>query len=788
MKKILLLLWVVFISNFANAAQYPEVSCSWFWSNASWCNQCFDWGWMYVWVWRIWLYDDFINSSSLRKVMFKDDRGSVSFQTLQTGTTWYHSNNLYKFPDSFVFYTAKNGRNYHIFEPNRTEKFLESQTGYWIRLESVTGSVVRTVPSYKITYEIKTQELISNWVLNPKVDVHKECAFFYPNWCWDWVRDTRETCDPNDPTHTWWGPGWCSTATCTPILATCNPGTTTWVRSTPVTATTPWLCQSWAVVWNFGSTVSGTTTNYVWSCNWSAVGWACSASYSTWGWSSSGWSSGWSSGGSSGWSSGWSSGGWSNYCWDWVVQRPNSSWFFEECDPERWFQNLKNPDWTAKYPWCNSSCTTWTFTNPWNGWWSITNPGSYAPWDIYIRTQPGSAAWWSTNPGTQDVKLSDYKVIVWNWVNVFSPSDEILFKANYTVYLSWDEKVCINETSDVISSANSSLCKNIRSGWLMWTLSGQKPIVYNGSSSSNPTSIELFDYNELKNYKWNTSSLVGGLFTKDTNWDFSASIDYLKSLINVRVAKPAVSNSAWWWNYLAKPLGYSVDSISDNFLNNLKQWNFTSVVVNSNNAQFGYWQNLTSNIAKNVKNDVNSTTSNSLNLQNISKVTDNTQDFDYFYSVNKTKITMESQIWLDINTPLTITWVKTVIINNWDLNIKSDIKYWDKDASWAFIVKNWNINIAANVKNIAWVYVVLDENSWVYSMYWESTANQLMVDWSIYWNMQNLVNNRTYIRGQTTSTSLSTWVIVNYSNRSIKNPPPLLKSYLKQFSLKRIAK
>ena len=69
-----------------------------------------------------------------------------------------------------------------------------------------------------------------------------------------------------------------------------------------------------------------------------------------------------------------------------------------------------------------------------------------------------------------------------------------------------------------------------------------------------------------------------------------------------------------------------------------------------------------------------------------------------------------------------------------------------------------------------------------------STPNRLTVDGSLYGNTSNLVENRTYIRGQTGYSALGVGVVVNYSNRAIMFPPPFLSRFLDQYSLQRVAK
>lgn len=54
-----------------------------------------------------------------------------------------------------------------------------------------------------------------------------------------------------------------------------------------------------------------------------------------------------------------------------------------------------------------------------------------------------------------------------------------------------------------------------------------------------------------------------------------------------------------------------------------------------------------------------------------------------------------------INSPLVVSGVKTIIVENGDLVITSDITYADANSSIAFIVKNGNVVVDKDVSNLA---------------------------------------------------------------------------------------
>lgn len=173
-----------------------------------------------------------------------------------------------------MFYTASSGRNYAMFAPNTTTRFLESYPGRGFRLQSVTSGN-RNAPAYKLTFKIKYFDFI-NGALATTAKQHNECVFYTIAWCGDGVIDTNrgETCDPKAPGQS---EATCNPITCTPREQTpvCNPAKTG-TQQSPVLSTDT-LCNV-GTASGFTATPSGTTINYTWSCNTStAVN--CSANY-----------------------------------------------------------------------------------------------------------------------------------------------------------------------------------------------------------------------------------------------------------------------------------------------------------------------------------------------------------------------------------------------------------------------------------------------------------------------------------------------------------------------------
>ncbi|EKE26504.1 MAG: hypothetical protein ACD_4C00260G0001, partial [uncultured bacterium (gcode 4)] len=101
-------------------------------------------------------------------------------------------------------------------------------------------------------------------------------------------------------------------------------------------------------------------------------------------------------------------------------------------------------------------------------------------------------------------------------------------------------------------------------------------------------------------------------------------------------------------------------------------------------------------------------------------------DFNSLFNLwQKSDIKIIGENWnLTINSSLSLSWKKTIILESWNLTINKDLTYTDKDSSWAFIVKNWNIKISKDVKKISGIFITL--NWAIQSLNNETTPNQLV--------------------------------------------------------------
>jgi hypothetical protein len=167
---------------------------------------------------------------------------------------------------------------------------------------------------------------------------------------------------------------------------------------------------------------------------------------------------------------------------------------------------------------------------------------------------------------------------------------------------------------------------------------------------------------------------------------------------------------------------------------------------------------------------------------------------DYKLNGNNNVYAVKGNVTLNCTSGITATplaGVKTLVVENGDLTINCNNSYPSSDttSSWAFIVKGGNIRIANNLSNLVGVYVTIPESS-VGGKYLSKEGVEtnaiITINGSLYGDASDLFSKRNYLRGTNAYDTLTTGVILSYSNRALVSPPPLLSQYLNNYTVTRV--
>ena len=437
-------------------------------------------------------------------------------------------------------------------------------------------------------------------------------------------------------------------------------------------------------------------------------------------------------------------GGWwgGPYCWDGVVQRPNSSWFMEECD-------------NSASAWCNSDCTLQVVTRPWNVNIQIDN--------IYEHYVIGNTMDLYESHGWSNGNLK------WPTVrNLSNNYDDDYYIPEICVYvkswnsLEWDEKC---ETVGMLYSPLVEWEKN--SHYYNWPFDYE----WNTLWLRNRITQEL-----------NTVAYTLGEWSKNPiRWAF------FEKTFDVTVVKPTISTTWGGTNYVNNENAWNLKEIT-----NVKDtaWN---VVVSKNYVWAWIWNDLSSNskevidnvIVEKIKDEWDDLEENSDDI--IESVTANDwinyNGMDNVYYVQTLNYIIDGSFDINKNptdTSLTDTASKTYIIDG-NVTINSDITGYP--GSLAFIVKWGNITIWENVKNLQWTYIALPNSSWAkwkINGWGNSTNNVLHVTWSMYWDNSHLLSKRTYIKNNSHG-QIDVGTIVSFGSSIFRKPAPLTTKFLNDY-------
>jgi len=601
--------------------------------------------------------------------------------------------------------------------------------------------------------------------------------------------------------------------------------TVTWTQSSPINSSTSGLCAiTWQEAVNFNVVQSWKSYSYTWNCKDANdvvyTGWDCSANYRDW------------------WSAGWDP----YRCNDVVISWNNvqciwnqyTEWFWVVCNTASW-SLITDVD--------HFSGTDWEINNlnyaSFNCWADLGTPKCY----VYSReTEDTSRAWRTSSactitdnpfcwdghidPGEECERAIDSEWNLWDWPGKCNPNTctypnnpdwvtttpwfdwnlttepaegeigfvwiydiilghkQNLSRLNNGIYI-WNNSdytfgngvfdwICIapnniknqKNTWDSLDSLtnwfdnNKYYCKNINTKFYP-----DQKIYFNGNSI-----LENIIANKNKINTWNDyedNKLVVTIRTKKNTGPFSKVLNWsshLSGKFTVRVSNPAIQST-------------SGTSYTEDWVNTQEV-----VETNINLANSTTWENNNDVWVWVQSSSSNTTTSNEVVADGetyssgstvIDTVVDNTEtDFINYNGLDNVFIKTWNVNSSDIKLS-DITESTTYIIDWWYLNIDENI---DSDYNIAFIVKNgWDIIVKSNVTQIKGTYIVLGD----WEIKWESSAEQLLVNGSIYWDIAKLIENRYYVNQDWWSVTFGT--LVSFSSNIFQKPAPLVSQFISTY-------
>ena len=174
--------------------------------------------------------------------------------------------------------------------------------------------------------------------------------------------------------------------------------------------------------------------------------------------------------------------------------------------------------------------------------------------------------------------------------------------------------------------------------------------------------------------------------------------------------------------------------------------------------------------------------SSSEDNRNKEKVNFAQNEFKVYNWINWAYIARDKNIEIreDINKDNRLTWPRTYIIDGGDLYINSNITYSDNIA---FVVRWGKIKIWSNVTTLNWTYISIPagtpKKGWFIEWDRETTI-QLVVNGSLYGDVSDLVEKRTYMK-LNDKWQLDVWTVVSFGSSTFRKPAPLTSTFIDEY-------
>lgn len=179
-KKLLAVLTVLTISTPMAFGAYEEIDCT---SNpafeANSCSQCFDGGVKGQWDNIGFLSDEWINDTSVSKIIFKEEQRLPEMINLGgTNTSWSQvpsADDFWEYTEEFdALYDMENEG--YLLSSGESVTFLKSKIASAFSLDSNT--VQNWDPIGMLVYPITTHEILSDGELTINSEEHRECVLY----------------------------------------------------------------------------------------------------------------------------------------------------------------------------------------------------------------------------------------------------------------------------------------------------------------------------------------------------------------------------------------------------------------------------------------------------------------------------------------------------------------------------------------------------------------------------------------------------------------------------------
>ncbi|MFA5917857.1 MAG: hypothetical protein WC850_06515 [Candidatus Gracilibacteria bacterium] len=442
-------------------------------------------------------------------------------------------------------------------------------------------------------------------------------------------------------------------------------------------------------------------------------------------------------------------GGHSGFCGDGVIQRPNNQGVNEVCEASLVGGILKFPSWCV-------DCKTLNFTYPGEGGIILTYPGGG---NILFRPYGQVIIGAGSNPFT-----------------VFGSTPYIGNDSGEELYLDYPLCVYNSDSSVLLNSDNTGftgICSAQKIGWLRPGISKTFESL-NGGSTINIKGLKITDSTSYKD-----------TILKTTLQGFPDA--FFSTPLKVRVSKPAVATVGGGTSLIKNSkITADINKVaSDGYSDEDKNKNFVGAGVSTGSiSSYSKKVSDTTSVTK-ISSGQTSKIESNLTKVTTTQVTGNKNITDTLTKYNGLSNVFIVKGNLTINsTSIPGSSERTYIVEGGNLYINQNITYTDNIA---FVVKGGNIIIASNVTKINGTLISIKVSGVGGQIISVESDNKLVINGSLYGDIENLVNNRTYIENKNDLINVGT--IVSFGSNLFRKQAPLVGDFIGEYiASKKVAK
>ncbi len=323
------------------------------------------------------------------------------------------------------------------------------------------------------------------------------------------------------------------------------------------------------------------------------------------------------------------------------------------------------------------------------------------------------------------------------------------------------DKLCIYREGTSVNSNSTRKCKDIG------TLYPYDEVFF--------TRDEITDYVSSTagfgaNETFRDTKLIVSLFHEGTEYKTA----YFASNFDVRVTKPTIVTVWGGTTYVQDTSEVADTKDLGLFVDNANNRNFEWFSVSDNNALSNATDTQTDEIevvesiredkveTEDIKVESTAATSN----KTLAQATTSYRGIDNVFIVKGNLTIDDASLLENISAP------RTYVVEDGNLIINDNIA---SNQNIAFVVKDGDISIGSSVNSLEGTYISIGG-----SIGWDTTDERLVVNGSLYGDINPLVASRQYVKSDDEG-NLSVWTIVNFGSSIFKKPAPLVGQFVGEY-------